>query len=312
MTPDDLPRVLAAWNQVLIHDQLTEDRFRHVMLGDPNYEPEGVVIAEGPQREVLGLSASVLRRDVLGKDGGGTEWQFRRGFLKAFFVTEGEHAGEAADALLAAAEAYCRQAGKQELTVTIYTGPYVFPGVDLRYDRIYRLLVARGCRDVQTIESVAVDLRDPAHEARLAAVQRRLGPEVEVLTWHPKLLPQMTKFVAEGDMREWFPVGWENRYAEPNELTLILQRDGEILGWARYHPGRPRAGFGPILVLERERSKGYGLRLLLECMIRSRDAGSESMYAGWANTGFYIAAGWHIIERHAVLKKDLPAMEEAR
>jgi GNAT superfamily N-acetyltransferase len=305
MVPDDLPRVLAAWNRVLVHDQVGEQYFRAVMLDDPNYEPEGVVIAEENGGELLGFSACVLRREPAGKDGGGTEWEFSRAYLKGFFVVENEKGERAGKALLEAAEAYGRAAGKRHMMVTVYTGPYIFPGIDVRYQRIRDLLGRSGYRDIETIESVGVDLRQPDLAARLAGVRERTGPEVEVVTWEPSLLPAFREFVAEGKMRQWFPTGWEAHYQHADDLCLILRRRGKILGWARYHPRRPRAGFGPILVLERERGRGYGLHLLLECMLRSREAGAESMYAGWANTGFYVAAGWQIVERHALLTKDL-------
>jgi GNAT superfamily N-acetyltransferase len=88
--------------------------------------------------------------------------------------------------------------------------------------------------------------------------------------------------------------------------VLALRYDGEILGWAQYWPSTPRAGFGPILVLPRARGNGYGALLLLECMVRARRDGSATMWAGWANTGFYVANGWHITRRYAVLHKQLP------
>jgi GNAT superfamily N-acetyltransferase len=301
---EDVPRVLAAWNQAMVHNQLSEERFRGVMLEDPNYEPEGLVVAE-EAGEVCGFSACVVRRGVPGRDGGGHDWESGRGFLKGFFVAEGERGDAAAQSLLAAAEAYCAEAGKQELMATIYTGRHVFPGLDVRYLRLREVLGRHGYRDVRTIEDVAVDLRDAAHAARLAQVRERVGAGVELITWEPALLPEFRKFVAEGKASEWFPVGWEARYAEADANTLLLRRKGEIVGWARYRPMAPRAAFGPILVLRRERGQGYGLLLLLECMTRAREAGSEAMSAGWANTGFYIAAGWQIVRRYAVLQKDL-------
>lgn len=302
----DVPRVVAAWNSVLVHDQLSEERFRGVMLEDANYERDGVMMAE-ENGEVLGLSACVVRRGAQGKDGRGYGWESRRGHLKGFFVVEGSQGEVAAGALLEAAEAYCVSAGKRELTLTVYTGRYLFPGLDVRYERLRGLLREHGYRDIETIEDVGVDLRDLGHEARLAAVRGKADPETELLSWEPSLLPAFRKFVAEGKMAEWFPVGWEARYAEPSDHAFILRRGDEIVGWARYWPSQPVAGFGPILVLERERGRGYGLRLLLECMVRARDAGAERMHAGWANTGFYIAAGWQIERRYAVLKKDLTA-----
>lgn len=303
----DVATVVEAWRKGLPHDPMTEAQFRRLLLQDPNYEPEAVQVAWGDDGSVLGLGACVLRRTPEGKDGGGRKYEFERGYLKAFFVLDHPEQAETVDALLGAAESYCAQAGKRKLFVTQYTGPYFFPGIDLRYERLRDMLAARGYRDIWTLEDVAVDLRDLPIERRLAAARERAGPMVEILTWHPDLLPAMRRFVEEEDERQWFPVGWESRaqWSQPREVALILRRGGEIVGWAQYWPGVPRAGFGPTLVLRRERGKGYGALLLLECMQRAREEGSETMSAGWANTGFYVACGWYISRRYAVLVKDL-------
>jgi len=305
LTADDIPLVAEAWNRFLPYDQVAEQRLRWGLLEDPNHEPEAVLIAQGPGGEVLGLSACALRRTPEGRDGGGSQEGFHRGYLKGFFAAEGPAGEKAAAALLVAAERYCAAAGKRELRVTEYTGPHFFPGLDVRYERLRRLLGDRGYRDVRTIEDVAADLRDPALEARLASAWERLGEAHDLCTWRPELLPAMRRFVAEGKMPAWFPLGWEKRYQEPRETTLILRRGEEIVGWAQYWPGAPRAAFGPILVLERERGRGYGGLLLLESMVRAQRSGCDHMDAGWANTGFYIAYGWQIVRRYAVLTKEL-------
>ena len=305
MAAEDVDRVVPAWNAALVHDQVTEEQFRQVMLEDPNYESGGVVIAEGPSGEVLGLGACVLRRTPEGKDGGGRDWEFLRGFLKGFFVVDGQQGEVAAPPLLAAAEAYCSAAGKRELMVSEYSGPYVFPGIDVRYHRLPSILAQLGYRDVDTIEDVGVDLRGTDLASRREAARARFGPEHTILTWEPGLMPAMRKFVAEGNSPQWFPVGWESGLARPRERAFVLRKGDEILGWAQYWPGQPRAGFGPILVLPRARGRGYGAALLLECMVRAREGGAEHMDAGWANTGFYTANGWHIIRRYAVLNKEL-------
>lgn len=305
LTRNDVNRVAAAWNAALPHDRLTDEGFRRTMLEDPNCEPEGMLVAMGTSGDVIGFSACVLRRTVEGKDGGGREWEFSTGFLKGFFVAAGKEAEAGANDLLTAAEAYCAGAGKTELRLTEYTGPYVYPGLDVRYGRLYDILVRRGFRDVGTIEDVAVDLNAPELSAGVERARARVGPNVDVVTWRPDLLPAMRRFVEEGDQVEWFPAGWEKSYAQPDDTTLVLLRREEIVGWAHFWPGSHRAGFGPTLVLERERKKGYGSLLLLECMERARERGGERMEAGWANTGFYVANGWHITRRYAVLAREL-------
>lgn len=307
MSPQDIPAVAHAWT--LTHDPVSPERLQGLIFGDPNYEPEAVTIARDDDGSVLGLSAAVLRRTIQGKDGGGSEHGFDRGFLKVFFVTPGPHEDDAATALLSAAERYCAAAGKSELGVTQYTGPYLYPGMDVRYERLRELLEVNGYRDVATIEDVEATLDDADIATRLEGARRRVGPEVEMVSWRPELLPAMREFVAEGNMPEWFPRGWESRCSEPDETTVILRRGEEIVGWAHFSPGVPRAGFGPTLVLPRERGKGYGALLLLECMARAQQRGTERMGAGWANTGFYVANGWHIRRRFAVFSKALCAAQ---
>ena len=305
MSEDDLQDVIRGWNAALPHDQLTEQEFRRIILQDPNQEPQGLLLAKADDGSPLGLTVCVVRRTVEGRDGGGREDEYRRGFLKGFFVAEAREAEAAASQLLAAAETYCGEAGKEELRVTEYTGPYVWPGIDLRYERLRGILAQHGYRDIWTIEDVGVDLRDSRLQARLDRARAGLGPGHTLLTWQPESMPAMRRFAAEGNQPQWFPVGWESGLSQPRENVLILKKRREILGWAQYSPGRPRAGFGPILVLERARGRGYGSLLLLECMIRAREQGAEYMEAGWANTGFYTANGWDIVRRYAVLTKAL-------
>ena len=306
MVADDAARVVAAWNQALKHDHLSEQRFREIMLEDPNCEPEGVLLAESDAGDVLAFSACVVRRDLRGRDGGGGEHNYNRGFLKGFFAVPGTEAAVAARELLSRAEAFASGAGKRFVTVTVYDGPYIFPGIDVRYQRIRRILERSGYQDTYTIECVATDLSSPKVDRMLAGVRATIPSDITIATWDPVMLPAMRTFVAEGDMPGWFPVGWESAYAAPAQTTLILRKGEEILAWAQFHPRHPRAGFGPILVLERERGKNYGAVLLLESMVRSREMGSRSMFAGWANTGFYVRYGWSIIRRFAVLRKELP------
>ncbi len=321
LVEEHVASVVEGWNEALPYDHMTAVEFRRVLFQDPNYEPEAAHVAWADDGSVVGLSVCVLRRTPEGKDGGGREPEFGRGYLKAFFLLDRPEHVDTADALLGAAESYCAQAGKHELFVGQYTGPYFFPGIDIRYQQICDILAGHGYRDVDTLEDVAVDLQDPSIPDRLARARERAGPTIEVLTWKPDLMPAMRRFaeeederqwfpamrrfMEEEDERQWFPVGCESGLAQPRETALILRRGEEIVGWAQYWPGTPRAGFGPVLVLRRERGKGYGALLLFECMRRARDQGSENMWAGWANTGFYVACGWHICRRYAVFVKDL-------
>jgi GNAT superfamily N-acetyltransferase len=305
LTEASIPAILAAWHSVLVHDQVSEPEFRRVIPRDPNYEPDAVRVAWDDDGSVAGLGAFLVRRTVPGKDGCGQNYEFQEGFLKAFFVVDGEVGERAADLLLEAGEAYCAAAGKSQVSVVGYAGPYVFPGIDVRYERLRDVLSRRGYRDVRTIEDVAVDLRGAHVPALLKRTWKRVGSTVELLTWTPDLLPLLQELFATGDQPQWFPAGWESRYSEADEHVLVLREGGKLIAWARFHPGTPAGWFGPIMVLPSERGNGYGNLLLLESMVRASAQGTESMSAGWAATGFYVANGWHIIRRYAVFQKEL-------
>ncbi|MFB3882236.1 MAG: GNAT family N-acetyltransferase [Armatimonadota bacterium] len=305
LSDSDVPAVLDAWHSVLVYDRIPESEFGRVILNDPNYEPEAVLVAKGSDGGVVGLASFLVRRTVPGGDGCGQDYEFDRGFLKAFFVAEGEPGERAADLLLETGENYCAAAGKRVVGVVEYAGPYVFPGLDVRYERLIGVLARRGYRDMRTIEDVAVDLRGSHLPGLLRRAWERVGDSVELLTWRPEMLPLLQELVATGDQPQWFPAGWESRYGEADERVLLLRKGAKLVGWARFHPGAPEGWFGPIMTLPSERGNGYGNLLLLESMVRARDQGTEAMSAGWAATGFYVTNGWHISRRYAVLRKEL-------
>jgi len=79
----------------------------------------------------------------------------------------------------------------------------------------------------------------------------------------------------------------------------------EIVGWASYHPRPGTAQFGPIALLENVRHNGIGSCLLLESVLRMKDAGADRVIASWANTPFYLPNGWRICRQYAVFKRQI-------
>jgi len=300
----DLSEVVKVWNRQLPYDHTTEKHFQRQILDDPNYEPDGVLLAID-DGSVHGLSACFIRHTIQGRDGRGMSNEFEQGFLKGFFVVPSPKASLIAKRLLVASEEFCKEAGKTYLRVGEYTYDALWAGVDIRYNDLYGIFTKNGYRDINTIEDVEVTLDKPALTAILEKVRQQVEPHISVATWQPDLLAPMKHFVMEGKMPVWFPKGWEKTLVESREDVLILRQGEKIIGWAEYRVSIPRASFGPILVLENERGKGYGKLLLLESMMRAKEQGSSMMWAGWANTGFYVSVGWHIYRRYAIFNKDL-------
>ncbi|RKY04134.1 hypothetical protein DRP77_04655 [Candidatus Poribacteria bacterium] len=302
----DVPELVEKWNRSLIHDPITEEKFRYAVLEDPNCEAAGNLVAVD-QGGITGFVSAVVREGIKGRDGRGRPEEKDDGYIKAIFVDEGraDH-DEIGRELIEAAEGYIKSKGKRVVKVVLYTGRYLFPGVDLRYERLLRLFEAMGYRRIATIDDLAVDLRSYAPtEYQLEAKRRaeRLGVRVE--GYRPEMLDAMRRFVEKLNMPHWFPEGWEQRYAEERGNTLVALKGGEIVGWANFGTGEGRGWFGPIAVLEEYRGNGIGSWLLMESCLRMKEAGAPMAIASWAATGFYLKNGWHIHRQYAAFRKEL-------
>lgn len=299
----DIPKVVEAWNRSLVHDPITQERFEWVILDDPNYEPEGNVIALD-QDEVVGFVSTVAR--------GGRPHEKDYGFVKGLFVLDAYWDRGVGERLLTQAEAYLVSRGKRAVKVVEYTGGrYFFPGIDLRYERLLALFAERGYErlrdwgEIYTIDDVAVDLTDFEPTAYHIEARKRVAAiGVKITPYHPAMLEEMRIFVEKLEYWHWFPAGWEDGFGASGH-TLVALKDNEIVGWADYGPNPQGGEFGPIGVLEAYRGHGIGTCLLLESMLRMKELGTPKATAGWAETGFYLKSGWHICQQYAPFQKKL-------
>jgi ribosomal protein S18 acetylase RimI-like enzyme len=300
---EDIPRVVEAWNRSLVHDTVTQERFEWVILGDPNDEPEGNLIALDRDK-IVGFISAVVR--------GGRPHEKEDGFIRGLSVLDAYWDRGVGERLLERAEAYLVSRGKCAVKVVEYAGGrYFFPGIDLRYTRLLALLAERGyerARDwgeIYTIDDVAVDLTDFEPTAyHVEARKRAAAIGVTITTYHPSMLDKMRIFVEKLDYGHWFPAGWEDGFGASGH-TLVALKEAAIVGWANYRPDEVDGAFGPIGVLTAFRGHGIGTCLLLESMLRMVELGTPQATAGWAETGFYLKSGWHICRQYAAFQKEL-------
>lgn len=298
----DLGEVVAAWNECLVYDRVTEPRFAEVILGDPNYEPNGTLVARD-QGHLTGFISVVTREGIEGKDGKGRPEEAHLGYLKGFFVRPEYEATPAGERLLEAAIQWLRTKRKEVLRVGLYTGRYFFPGIDVRYEALARFFERHGFERLQLINDLSVRLADFEPSAyQEEARQRAAAAGVTVTSYRPEMLEAMREFVRRVDIHHWFPAGWEEGFGR-GDCTLVARRGEEIVGWAEYWPHPHQGGFGPIAVLPEERHQGIGTGLLLESMLRMKAQGVPEAVAGWAATEFYQRSGWEVCRQYEAWQK---------
>ena len=300
----DLPEVVEGWNRVLVYDRVDEERFKRVVLEDPNYEKELNLVALDDGR-VVGFIAAVAREGVWGRDGRGRPEEAYDGYIKGFYLLNGYWESGVGERLLGEVFERLRSRGKRVVKVVEYTGRYFFPGIDVRCRRLLGFFDRNGFERVDKLDDMAADLVDfepSEYQRRAVARIREMG--VEITTYRPEMIGMMREFVEKLDMIQWFPKGWERDFGREGR-HIVAVKDGEIVGWACYWPGKPIAGFGPIGVLKEYRGRGIGTSLLLEAMLRLKEYGASKVVAGWAATGFYLKSGWKIYRQYIVFKKEI-------
>jgi GNAT superfamily N-acetyltransferase len=300
----DIPETVKGWNQVLIHDKVSEHQFEDVIFGDPNYERECNLVAVEDGR-IAGFIGAVARKGTLGKDRRGRPSERHYGYIKGFFVLDDYWDTGIERKLLNKALECLRSRSKRSVWVARYTGKYFYPGTDVRYERLQRFFDENGFTRMFTINDVAADLRDfePSEYQRKAKMRaEEIG--VEIMAYRPEMLSMMREFVDKLNMRHWFPDAWEKDFGKGGH-SLIACRNDKIVGWTAYCPNKPSSEVGGIAVLEDYRRKGIGTSLLLESMLRLKEFGVSKVVAGWAATEFYLKSGWKICRQYIVYRRRL-------
>jgi len=302
MEPSDIPEVVRGWNLSLTHNQTDEARFERMILGDPNHE-KGASLVAIHDGKIAGFISSIAREGVSGVDGRGRPYEKDNGYIKGMFVLEEFRRRGIGTKLLDGVKNYMRSKGKSVIRIVTYTGWYFFPGVDLRYEAALKFFDDEGFHQAHLINDVDLDLKNFQISDYQKEARRRMAEfGVHVEEYDPSMLAKMREFVHKVNMTAWFPEGWEKGFKKKGNKFAAF-KDGEIVGWASYHPRTGTAGFGPIAVLEEMRGHGVGSCLMLECVLRMKDAGADSVIASWANTPFYLPNDWKICRQYSVLEK---------
>lgn len=300
LTSKDVPQVVQGWNRCFIYDQTTEQRFRHIVLDDLNYEAEGNLVATDGD-EIIGFVSAVAREGVAGRNGRGRPEEIHYGYIKGLYLLEGRDI-QIKEQLLRRALDYLRSKGKRVVRILLYTGHYFFPGIDTRYETEISFYNSQGFQRIATVDDVAVDLKDFQPTEYQQDAQRRMEDiSVKVVDYQLSTLPAMRVFVEKIQIHHWFPEGWEEGFGASGH-TLAALKENDVVGWANYWPHPESGGFGPIAVLPEFREHGIGTCLLMESMLRMQRIGTPKVVAGWAATGFYLKSGWYVCRQYIVFQ----------
>jgi len=303
--PDEAA-VLRIWNSAMFADPITPTTWRAKVLLDPNFDPEGCLVAE-VDGEIRGFILSLVRRVPFYAMG----FQQDLSWITAFGVEPAFQRQGIGAALLTTAEARLRQLHRTSIAISPYVPNYFTPGPDVNaYAHGVDFLTKRGFEVLDRPLSMRNELtsfRIPEDMRDRTAILAREGIEVRPAT--PADIVPVLAFLEEHFDWDWHReasdifntlFNGDGRYVG----MLVITQGDEILAYAQHRGER----FGPFGVRPDLRSQGIGRVLLTATLSQMRASGFHVAWFLWTGdtaARLYARYGFHEVRRFAVLRKEL-------
>jgi mycothiol synthase len=301
--------LLDLWNATMHADPLNAATFRTQVLLDPNFRPEGLLLAE-EQGQLAGFVLAVYRQAPLFQQG----LEPDLGWVWAFGVAEPCRRKGAGRQLIDVATAYLAGAGCKRVLASPYTPGYFIPGVDIEtYAGAVIFLQALGWRVTSEPISMHVDLTGFVVPPHIREMEGRLELEEGIAVRPVKAADLLTlpPFVLEHFGWDWRRKAIENLAAlfgaGSDQISVwVAVRDGQVVGYCQHS----RERFGPFGVSPALRGMGIGRVLLFRCLADMLAKGYHCAWFLWTGrraAGLYAQAGFRTVRQFAIMEKAVEA-----
>lgn len=303
--PDDLEPIVALWNACLPKDKISVKRFLTLFLLDPNFKPEGALVAE-VDGQPIGFLQAMVRRVPLGIH----PIDPKQGWITAFFVAADRQRQGVGRQLLVLGLRYLRDSGCEIVSCNGYAPGYAFPGVDNDSIGAQAFLESCGFRHVTDAVAMELPLTGLVRPQAVARRQTALSEEgICVRRFKCKDTLPLLAFA-----EEYFPY-WHQSLIDGLQVdrgnVFVAALGEKVLGFAQWEnpqtdPPRGASGrFGPFGVRSDLRGNGLGAVLFYTVIEHVVKNGSDRLWFGWAggrNLSFYERAGCRITRRYRIYR----------
>jgi GNAT superfamily N-acetyltransferase len=304
----DEAAVVRTWNAAMFADPITTTTFRAKVLLDPNFDPEGCLVAE-VGGEVRGFVLSIVRRVPFFAMG----YMEEQSWITAMGVDPAFQRQGIGTSLLEAAETRLRGLGRKSIAISPYVPNYFTPGPDVNaYAHGIEFLTNRGFEVLNRPLSMRNELTDFRLPDEIVERTTALAAEgIEVRPARPDDIVPVLDFLVEHFDWEWHREAsdiFNSLYNGDGRHVgmLVVTKGEEMLGYAQYRNER----FGPFGVRPDLRSQGIGRVLLTHTLRQMRASGFHVAWFLWTSdqaAKLYARYGFHEVRRFAVLRKALGA-----
>lgn len=298
--------IVNAWNESLPYDPINMRLFCNKILLDPNFDPQGAIVAARDDNQIIGFTLTLVRRLPMYKD----DLEPENSWITVFFVHPNYRRHGIGSSMFQMAKEFVRNKGRKHIFFASYAPNYFLPGIDEQlYPEGYRFLLKQGF--VRLYSPVAMDISllnfSIPEEVKALKKQREnegfrfIHPEIrhlyELIDFASTVFnPDWGRAIRDGILR-----------GLPIDQILIVEKEGRIVGFCLYggYDGVPER-FGPFGVEPSMRGLGLGKILLNQCLFEMRAKGLHGAWFLWTSeqdvaghlykkTGFKVTRRFHVM-----------------
>ena len=297
---------LATLRDALPCDPLSRSVFVRKVLLDPNFDPDGAIVAADGDR-VIGVALALVRRFPLEDAPPDTGI----GYITLLGVRRDRRRSGIGTALLTEAERFLKSRGCTVAAISPYAPGYFTPGVDEQAcaDGL-AFLQKRAYRVVSRPIAMECDLASVSVPDWLVEREQALAEQgVRVEPYSPERIPALLAFLREhfrGDWQRFARTAMDRiEQGEPPTRVWIAVEGDTVIGFSHHEVER----FGPIGVHPDRRGHGIGHLLMYRTLESMRLQGLHCAWFLWSDERtadrLYRGAGFRVTRRFAVLRKEM-------
>lgn len=307
--PGDEKQIVSLWNECLTVDPINLSRFRHLILLDANFDPDGLQLAfDGDQ--LIGALYGLRRQLPMHQ----VDLEEENGWITFFFVDK-EYRGQGiGQQLLANTEEFFKRHHRQNIFFASYAPNYIVPGIDQKnYPDGDAFLNKQGFSVVYPCVAMDRNLVDFKLTDEIKDLIKQRENEGYVFRKaEERDLYDLIQFANDVFNPDW---GRAIREGIPQGLPLsrifVAYHHSKLVGFCLHggYEGVPDR-FGPFGVDTEEQGKKIGKILLHLCLHSMRAEGLHGAWFLWTGetspAGYlYKKTGFEVTRTFYVMKKVL-------
>lgn len=265
---NDYKALHALYNKILFSDQITEEFFLEHLILTPNFDPEGVFLAEDDKGELTGAVIGQVVNHTINPYGPD---QVAAAATLGYMIPPLFTDQEVGKALIGKVEEFFRSKGKTSVRVTAF-GPTLFPDA---LDKETYSLIAETLEECQYASigkhySMGRSLFNYAPSERILE-KIRLAAEkgIRAKVCEFSDVEAVKRFMEEGGLAGRVQNLVQKIRANELDQVIIIRNDEEVLGYCQYKYYEEIERVGPFGVTQKMRGQGLGqvmVAKLLEVM----------------------------------------------